>query len=166
MKQVLGKLLVILPLIILFGCSSSEETAKQENSETQEKGEFKKVDADDGGVMPEGEIQDTQQTEKNAPVVKEPIPPPTEEPTQPMTKTGIIMWSVQLGAFKNESGAVQLVNEIKGKFNQPVYKDYDPVSGFYKVTLGSFQTREQASSFKAEVLSKGYPDAFTVEVRR
>ena len=76
------------------------------------------------------------------------------------------MWSVQLGAFKNDAGALQLVDEIKQKFNQPVYKNYDPVSGYYKVTLGSFQSREDATRFRLDVQSRGYPDAFIVEVPR
>jgi cell division septation protein DedD len=76
------------------------------------------------------------------------------------------MWSVQIGAFKAEAGATSLLNEAKAKMNQPVYKDYDPVSGLYKVTIGSFQTREQATQFKEEVIGKGYSGAFSVEVRR
>lgn len=76
------------------------------------------------------------------------------------------MWSVQLGAFKSEAGALQLIGEVKQKFNQPVYKRYDAVTGFYKVTLGSYQTRDDASRFKLDVQSRGYPDAFVVEVAR
>ena len=85
---------------------------------------------------------------------------------QQQTGAGAMMWSVQIGAFKAESGAFQLVSEAKNKFKQPVYKQYDPVSGFYKVTVGSFQTHDQAAQFKSEVQAKGYQDAFLVEVRR
>ena len=77
-----------------------------------------------------------------------------------------MMWSVQIGAFKSEAGALQLVEELKQKFNQPVYKRYDPATGYYKVTLGSFPTREAATQYKAEVQSRGYPDSFIVEVAR
>jgi hypothetical protein len=59
-----------------------------------------------------------------------------------------------------------LIEDLKKKFNQPLYKRYDPVTGYYKVTLGSFPTREQAAEYKLEVQSRGFPDAFTVEVAR
>jgi hypothetical protein len=47
-----------------------------------------------------------------------------------------------------------------------LYKDYDPSSGFWKVTVGSSQTREQATQYKSDVQAKGYTDSFVVEVRR
>ncbi len=99
------------------------------------------------------------------------VPPPAQTPpptqaTPAVQPTGTSMWSVQLGAYKNESGAFELVDEIKPKFNQPVYKTYDAVSGFYKVTLGSFKNRDDAAAFKQEIQARGYPDAFTVEVTR
>jgi cell division septation protein DedD len=89
--------------------------------------------------------------------------PPNNEAQK---NAGLMMWSVQIGAFKEENGAIRLVQEAKSALNQPIYKDYDPVSGFYKVTVGSFTSQEQASRFKQDVRAAGYPDAFTVEVRR
>ncbi|MDX9758024.1 MAG: SPOR domain-containing protein [Bacteroidota bacterium] len=90
------------------------------------------------------------------------VPAASQEPP----RAGTMMWSVQVGAFKSEAGAFQLIEELKKKFNQPLYKRYDPVTGYYKVTLGSFPTREQATEYKLEVQSRGYPDVFTVEVAR
>ncbi|MBR9978204.1 MAG: SPOR domain-containing protein [Bacteroidetes bacterium] len=116
------------------------------------------------------EDEDLPATERPVPVKErsedaQPAPQQTP-PSTTDTHGGSMMWSVQIGAFKTESGAFSLVEEAKQKFNQPVYKRYDPVTGFYKVTLGSFPAREQAANFKAEVQSRGYPDAFTVEVAR
>lgn len=178
------KTLCVFSVLFLIGCSGSDETKKDETSKEQS-GEFKKTDADVAPpvpkttIPPEAEVKKTEQdipsNEKDLPKdvpANEPEirkPKIEEYPTQqpPSTqKTAQIMWSVQIGAFKNESGALQAANEARAKFNQPIYKDLDPVTGFYKVTVGSFATHDQASRFKLEVQSKGYPDAFPVEVRR
>jgi cell division septation protein DedD len=156
-----------------IGCSSSEESTDDLGVPPQ--GEFQRIDADDEitpiitdtDASADGELPTT---EKNVPTrAPEPQPAATQE-TPPAQQTqparGMMMWSVQIGAFKVESCAIALVNEAKAKFNQPVYKDFDPVTNFYKVNVGSFSTREQAAQFKLEVQSKGYPDAFTVEARR
>ena len=114
------------------------------------------------------------ETPSTPPARQESAPTPPAQPPQQSApaaaqeapRAGSMMWSVQLGAFKSEAGAFQLIEELKLKFNQPLYKRYDPVTGYYKVTLGSFPTREQATEYKLEVQSRGYPDAFTVEVAR
>ena len=170
-------LLLVPFLAIAFlaaGCSSSEEAAKTDDTSSPE---FQKTDKQEvvlptTETPPGSKLEDIQSTEKNVPVVDP--NPEVQKDAQPEQiqksaegqKKGLLMWSVQLGAFKAESGAMQLVAEAKGKFNQPVYKDFDPVSQLYKVTVGSFQTREQASQFKEEVIGKGYAGAFSVEVRR
>lgn len=158
------------------GCSSSEESTDDVGTPPQ--GEFQRIDADDEitPIITDTAAIDMQHddelptTEKNVPTrVPESQPAATQEtPPAPQTQParGLMMWSVQIGAFKVESGAIALVNEAKAKFNQPVYKDFDPVTNFYKVNVGSFSSREQAAQFKLEVQSKGYPDAFTVEARR
>ena len=160
------------------GCSSSEETAKQDGTSTS--GEFQRTDKEQAVIPstdtpPSSRKDDIPSTERNTPtrttereaatetvITKQPELSRQPDPT----KTGALMWSVQIGAFKAEAGANSLLNEAKAKMNQPVYKDYDPVSGLYKVTIGSFQTREQATQFKEEVIGKGYSGAFSVEVRR
>ncbi|PLX32469.1 MAG: hypothetical protein C0600_02485 [Ignavibacteria bacterium] len=164
------------------GCSSSEELSSSDAESTQEDGAFTRVDKEES-IIPETEepveievVEDEPAAEpQNVPVQTPAGTPETVEhevenvaPTQPAAapKTGAMMWSVQLGAFKNESGAFQLVEELKKKFNQPVYKRYDAVTGYYKVTLGSYQSRDDAAAFKLDVQSNGYPDAFTVQVAR
>ncbi|MDT8324714.1 MAG: SPOR domain-containing protein [Bacteroidota bacterium] len=182
---------LFLSVVILGACSSSEELESSGNA-GQDDGSFQKVDREES-IIPETDepveievVEDeavseaeavpvrTQQDaaarqEKQAPAVQEvpPAPAPTPVPAPAVApRSGAMMWSVQLGAFKSESGAFELVDELRKKFNQPVYKRYDAATGYYKVTLGSFQEREQAAAFKADVQSRGYPDAFTVEVAR
>jgi cell division septation protein DedD len=167
--------------LLFWGCSSSEETESKE--EKQPPREFKQVEPQKETLpktdAPDMEKPEMPSTEKNVPAdqqnkpdagqqQRESTPVEKEQPQQqqPHAGSGAMMWSVQIGAFKAESGAFQLVNDAKNKFKQPVYKQYDPISGFYKVTVGSFQMKDQASQFKVEVQAKGYQDAFLVEVRR
>ncbi len=182
-------LVILLSAFMLGACSSSEELDASGDA-GQDDGRFQKVDREES-IIPETDepveievvedeaeaateavpvrtAQDTPTPPKTeTPAVQETAPPPAPAPTPAVSpRSGAMMWSVQLGAFKNESGAFELVSELKKKFNQPVYKRYDAATGYYKVTLGSFQEREQAAEFKLDVQSRGYPDAFTVEVAR
>lgn len=162
--------LACLMLFAWIGCSASEEAGRDsadgkssEAATTETQGNT--IPAANTGQPP---AKVPSQEEAPPPVQESGTPPGQQAPQvdQQPQQPGIMMWSVQIGAFKQEAGAMQLFEDIKSKFNQPVYKDYDPVSGFYKITIGSFQTREQAASLKADAQAKGYPDAFTVEVRR
>lgn len=179
--QLISIVLCMTLMMFFAACSGSEETKKDESTTS---GEYTKTDKDDPSVPktetpPTGTAKKSEQelptTEKDLP--KSDTPPPKIEtpsttPQQippPITtapKTGQIMWSVQIGAFKNEPGALQVANEARTKFSQPIYKDFDPVTGFWKVNIGSFATRDQATKFKSDVQAQGYPDAFCVEVRR
>ncbi len=166
----IGMLAFALAVLVLPGCSASEEAATTATPNPTEvaRTEPQPAPTSEPPAIP----ADTQAPETVTPPPPPPVPqdvqvtPPEETRAQEKTRTGIMMWSVQIGAFKNEAGATQLLNEAKAKVQFPVYKDYDPVSGLYKVSVGSFQTRDQAAKFKADVQAKGYPDAFVVEARR
>jgi cell division septation protein DedD len=174
--------------LLAFGCmacSSSEDTASSKPPETPR--EFSRTDSavtvadrseravqkDDVPSVEryapaEDSARETERAEQEHPQqgnAQDASRAPVQDASR-STREGLMMWSVQIGAFKLESGALQLFDRVKGTFSQPVYKDYDPATGFYKVTVGSFPSKDAANTFKGEVQSKGYPDAFTVEVRR
>ncbi|MBI5646017.1 MAG: SPOR domain-containing protein [Ignavibacteriae bacterium] len=168
---------VLAAVLFMTGCSASEDTAK-ENTGTP--GEFTSTDKrevvipatdqppkattiDPAPVQP-ATVRDAEAAEPEK--VGQPPVPEAAQAKPEAQKTGLMMWSVQIGAFKSEAGAAALITEARSKFNVPVYKDFDAVSGLFKVTVGSFPTREQASQFKEDVLAKGYTGAFTTEVRR
>ncbi len=180
-----------IPLLLFSACSGSEET---QSADTENQEEFSQVDDESEPMLPEEqslpEVQrmpeepgttsqeleqkypdaqkrETQQQPELPVATREESPAkPALQTAEPAKNTGLMMWSVQIGAFKDEQGAVKLVQEARQKLSQPLYKDYDPVTGFFKVTVGSFTTQEQASRYKQEIRTSGYPDAFTVEVRR
>lgn len=194
-RSVLWGLLISLPLF-LASCSSSEEISDTAATTEGEEAVFERVDKEESIIPETDVPSDAKpaqpqpakaersvpvQPQSDLPAAQEvpavparqetqvpPAQPPASETKQPADAgaTGTMMWSVQLGAFKSEAGALQLIEEVKKKFNQPVYKRYDAVTGYYKVTLGSYQLREDASRFKLDVQSRGYPDAFVVEVAR
>jgi cell division septation protein DedD len=171
--------------LILSACSSSDELGREDDGDSTE---FEQVDEAMEPVIPAtqapGEQAEQEAAQKEnvevtvdedvqpAPPAHQETPPPaatapqTSEPPQSAPRAGMRMWSVQLGAFRSEAGALELVNQLKQRFNQPVYKNYDTASGLHKVTLGSFAERDQATTFKEEVQGQGYPDAFIVEVTR
>jgi cell division septation protein DedD len=194
-RSVLWVLFLSLPLL-LASCSSSEEISESASTPDGEEAVFERVDREETiipetDVPSEARPAQQQpapiertvpvQPQSDLPAAQEAPAVPARQQTQPVpaqqpavdtkaatdaTPSGTMMWSVQLGAFKSEAGALQLIEEVKKKFNQPVYKRYDAVTGFYKVTLGSYQLREDAARFKLDVQSRGYPDAFVVEVAR
>ncbi len=182
----LGGTLLALSLL-LTACSSSDELSGSEKAQ-EEDTSFERVDREEP-IIPETDepVEIEVVEDEDVPAVEKPVPvrtpeqdeqapesevpestPPPQTTSQPSVspRAGTMMWSVQLGAFKNESGAFELVEDVKKRFNHPVYKRYDPATGYYKVTLGSFQDREHATKLKTEVQSLGYPDAFLVEVAR
>lgn len=179
---------MLLLAMLLVSCSSSDELNESGQQPNTNDGTFKSVDTEEP-IIPETDEPVTLEAveDEDVPPVEKPVPVRTETPDEPVPtpparqetqetppsappvsapRAGSMMWSVQLGAFKSEAGALQLIEEVKQKFNQPVYKRYDPATGYYKVTLGSFPTREAAAQYKAEVQSRGYPDSFIVEVAR
>lgn len=175
----------LFPIALLFciaayaGCSGAEET-NQSRTTTSETG-YSGIDSVTAAPPKTSEPPDATppSKEKELPQVEKgvPVSTPVERPRieqqqnqpevqQKQAVTGLTMWSVQIGAFKSEEGATQAANEARAKFNQPIYKQFDPTAQFYKVTVGSFATRDEASGYKLEVQAKGYPDAFPVEVKR
>ncbi len=150
------------------GCSGSEESTE----ETQAVGfeEFQTVNADTGIVVPATELPEDvsddgetpEEERETAPVQREEQAKPAAEPISSEN----LMWSVQIGAFRNEEGAFSTVNKARAVLNKPVYKNFDQATGLFKVTVGSFATREQALEFRSFCVQNGYPDAFIVQVKR
>jgi cell division septation protein DedD len=173
MKTLTARFIVATAMCVwIAGCSGSEETAG--GGERAPEG-FRTVDKEEV-VIPASETPPDVATEAPPKEAEAAVPQrhPSSAPenadapqrTKDPVRSGVMMWSVQIGAFRAEAGADQLFSEVRNKFSHPVYKDFDAVSGLYKVTVGSFPTREQAARFKEEVLDRGYTGAFAVEVMR
>ena len=72
------------------------------------------------------------------------------------------VYSVQLGAFKVESNAVNLNKKAKSMVTQEIY--YKNVEGMYKVRAGSFNSVSDAADMLQQAKNLGFNDSFVVEL--
>lgn len=139
------KFLVLLSVVLLFfsACSSSEETAK--DSDSQEEPEIYVFD--DVNDFPE----DTIATE-NEEIKTEKLPVDTRA-----------QFFVQVGAFTTKSRADQFVAENRSKTTYPLNIKYSDDVQLYVVQLPSFPTKTDAEKVRDEFWRTGnFKDAFIV----
>ena len=87
---------------------------------------------------------------KEAPAQK--TPPAPVAATKPVAKT---VYSVQLGAFKVESGAEALVKTYKVKgYEVFTHRGTTDKGTFYRVLIGEFENRKEASRLAAQIETK------------
>ena len=98
------------------------------------------------------------------------MPPVKTEPeggVQPAATSTAIVYAVQIGAFESEENASRIEQAAKARFTNPIRKYYDQVTKLYKVSVGSFATKDEALEFR-KTLGVKYPgeynDAWIVEV--
>lgn len=73
------------------------------------------------------------------------------------------LFRVQVFATVDKSKAEAIMAALREKEDIPVYIDEE--EGLYKVRVGDFKTRIQAEGFKNYIRTRGYPDAFVVEMK-
>lgn len=74
--------------------------------------------------------------------------------TAPLTRPANAMYTVQVGAFRRASNALRLQRAVKQRFSdQPVYNDYHAVDKFYRVTVGKFGKRSEASALRRRIMA-------------
>lgn len=90
----------------------------------------------------------------------------TEEPeeelelraTEPKKMLG---YRVQISAFKNKTAADQEASRAKLILDKYVYVEY--IMPYYKLRVGNFLTKSDATSYINQVVNKGFKGAFIVE---
>ncbi|MGA9363988.1 MAG: SPOR domain-containing protein [Bacteroidota bacterium] len=144
-------------VLYVGGCSASEEAEQEEGvkqetpapTQPQTKATMKK-DTAEVKVVPPANVEPE----------KEMKPPPTASAT---------LYAVQIGAFENEVNAGRAEQAIKARYTYPVRKYFDETTKLYKVSVGSFSTKDQALEFR-KLLNEKYPgeyqDAWIVEVQQ
>jgi cell division protein FtsN len=144
-------------VLYLGGCSASEE-AEQEEGVKQE--------------APAPTQPESKTTMKKDTAEVKVVPPATAEPekeVKPSPTTTATLYAVQIGAFDIDANAIRAEETIKGRFAQPVRKTYDEMTKLYKVSIGSFSTKDEALEFR-KTLNEKYPgeynDAWIVEVQQ
>ncbi len=160
MKTLLRNLLSLIAacalVMYISGCSASEE-AEQEEGAKQEFPAEKQPGAK------------TTMTKDTAEVKV--IPPAKSEPAKEVKTEGeaVMAYAVQVGAFESPENAARAEQTLKSRFTYPVRRNYDEVTKLYKVSIGSFVTKDQALDFR-KTLNEKYPgeykDAWIVEVTK
>lgn len=73
------------------------------------------------------------------------------------------LFRVQVFATVDKSKAQAIMDALRERENISVYIDEE--EGLYKVRVGDFKTRIQAEGFRNYIRTRGYPDAFVVEMK-
>ena len=72
-------------------------------------------------------------------------------------------WTLQLGAFESETGALVRIRQIASDFPR-LPRWYDREGGRVRVFAGRFADRSEAERERARVAEGGYPDAWVTRV--
>ncbi|MDR0647716.1 MAG: SPOR domain-containing protein [Synergistaceae bacterium] len=96
-------------------------------------------------------------TSPAVPVKKTPAAPKRPTPTAQQAPSGA-GWAVQVGAFSKESGANEVLNEMK-KMGYAASISKSDASGatFHRVRVAAGRTREEAQRVASALEKKGYP---------
>lgn len=78
--------------------------------------------------------------------------------TEPKKMLG---YRVQISAFKNKTAADQEASRAKLILDKYVYVEY--IIPYYKLRVGNFLTKSDATSYLNQVVNKGFKGAFIVE---
>lgn len=108
------------------------------------------------------------------PVVRnEPPPAPTPDeqkvtpPATPQETHQSGNFAVQLGAYKQQESADRIAGLAKERYNRMVSITYDNSAGLYKVSIGSFPSKDDARRFRDTMVQQyptDYKDAWVSEI--
>ncbi len=76
-------------------------------------------------------------------------------------------FTVQIGAYQKQENADRVASLARERFTVSVSTVLDKTSGLYKVLVGSFTTKDQARSFRDDMVQKypsDYKDAWTTDI--
>lgn len=154
LKKLYFLFLFAVAAFVLAGCSASDPSERRGETETNQTAETQ-----------------TEQTDKPEPVTVKELETPTKvetvqeekQATQPVKN---VCYTVQLGAFKQISNVEKFEKIIKSKFSLPIKTEPDEASGTYKVTVGKFESKDEAYKLRDYCVQQGYKDAWVVEVNK
>lgn len=67
-------------------------------------------------------------------------------------------FTVQISAATNEETALRLAESVSAEINHPVFIDHQ--SGYWKVRVGAFPAREDATDYTQVLVNMGFADAW------
>ncbi len=142
-------LLFSLSVLILYACSSSENTVKQEQKKAPEVYVFDDVSKIDST---KSEVPQQPQAPKE---IKQPEP----------VKTNVQSFIIQVGAFTSKERAEAFVKENQSKIQQKMEISFSSQVQLYVVQLPSVSAREEAEKLRNELWkTPSFKDAFIITV--
>jgi cell division septation protein DedD len=158
--KVLASTVALALVLYIVGCAVSEEAEEEGGEEGVEQ---------EAPAPTQPEAKTTVKKDTTEVKVVPPANPQPEQEMKPPPTAPVPVYAVQIGAFENEANASRAEERIKARFAYPVRKDFDDRTKLYKVSVGSFSTRDEALEFR-KMLSEKYPgeymDAWIVEVQK
>lgn len=94
--------------------------------------------------------------------IKRDIDVPKNEIRQERASRKMVIYTIQIGAFENESNAADFTAKAKEVLDFHI--NFYFIDGLYKVRLDDFKDKGDAISILNKVIGSGYSDAFIIEV--
>ena len=154
---------VVFASMAIVGCSSSKpaSNATEQNSipppsaTPQQEARHDRVDTLE--VQTQDKQQPSYQSQSN---------PPPAPSSASATAASPGTYAVQVGAYKAQDAADRIAQLAKERLGRGVNVTYDGARNLYKVTVGTFLTKDDARSFRDEMVRKypaDYKDAWVAE---
>jgi cell division septation protein DedD len=158
----------IIVALMLWGCSASEETEKDQTVPPPPPARTEKK-TEQAPAADQEAARDTLRVETKTEVVN---PPKKETETVPPPATVShelprANFSVQIGAFSMPDKAEQWASLAKSRFGKGVYTLKDEKSNNTKVLVGEFEVKDEARKFRDQIVQQfpdDYKDAWVFEV--
>ena len=147
------------PIVITIGgagavASSSSETKPAETKPVEPVKETKPVEQVKETKTAEQPVKEAKPVSANTSTEKKTNEAATAKSS--VSEAGMT-FKVQIGAYSTEP--------TKGKFSGAGKVNIDLINGMYKVTTGSFKTREEAIKYRDELQSKGFNNCFIAKYK-
>ncbi len=146
--------------LLFIGCSSSEETTQQQQPSSTS-----------SSTTPPAQQQNKEQPPKvdtiNVDVQNTPKPNYQSKTSEAPVPAG--RFTVQIGAYKMAENAERIAALAKERFGKNVYTIPDKIKDVYKVMVGDFSVKDEARSFRDEMVQQypsDYKDAWVSELQQ
>ena len=145
---------------MFWGCASSEETSADDlyiPPEARREHFVTKRDTVVAKVVPPVKVDTTRS-----------VPSPSAQAEQKEAANSVV-FTIQVGAFGNELNARRWEEQTKEVLKMPTYIEHDLRGNMYRVTIGTFISREQAAEVARDIRQRFptmYRDAWVIESLR
>lgn len=116
-----------------------------------------------GSARPEADVEEIAVSDTSLDVSEADAPRDTTAPAPVVSDSTADGFRIQIFASADRDVAENARNVAASRLNLPAYLDLD--SGVYKVRIGDYVTRDQATAALPSVRGQFYPDAWVVPAR-